>query len=285
MFKVSFYVKKHDEISARDFTHYWLGEHADLAREVLPKLGVRQYLKCEVLHDHPLTLQAQTDFGTGPIRYDFVDHWICNDLKELKHGTESESVRRLMAKVFASEDRNVDIAASNVQMSVDLVQFFPIDANEIRATGESPYLKIYYVVRSLPHIDPRHAQLHWNACHGGESRQHIRYSRQKKYIQAHGIDSTFVDQLIAQRGYESDPYLIGHAEGWIDPCKPPCGFSEEDAARVNRMTMDDIDLFSDKPRGNVFFAREHYIMDEEVVVRPNPNVNDKLMPEFFSAVY
>ena len=158
MFKISFYVKKRDGISREAFKAYWLGEHADLNRRVLPELGVRQYLKCEVLHDHPLTQQAQIDYGTGPLRYDFVDHWICNDLAELKQGSESESVRCMLEKVYASEDCMIDISASNVQMSVDLVQFFPLDANDVRATEDSSYIKIYYVVRCQPQIDPRQAQ-------------------------------------------------------------------------------------------------------------------------------
>ena len=51
------------------------------------------------------------------------------------------------------------------------------------------------------------------------------------------------------------------------------------------MTMDDIDLFADKARGSVFFSLEHYIIDEKIVTRPNPEVSDLKMPAFFGAVY
>ena len=91
--------------------------------------------------------------------------------------------------------------------------------------------------------------------------------------------------LAAKRGYEVDPTLIGHAEGWIAEHQEPKGFPEEESAEVTAMTLDDIDLFADKTRGNVFFTREHFIVDGDVVTRPNKSVNDRLMPAFFSAVY
>jgi len=285
VFKISFFVKKRDDVSIDDFRSYWLGEHAELQRAYIDRIGVRKYLKCEVLPEHPLTVEFSKIYDTGPLRYDFVDHWIFNDIEELRQGSSDTEVKKLMQIAYASEDAWLDLANSNVQMSVDLVQFFPVDAQDVRATEGSPYLKIYYPARRHAHVTREQAQLHWNACHGAESRQHISYSQQKMYIQAHAIDSTFVDQLAASRGYELDDTLIGHAEGWVllDGKTKDC--PEEESAEIVRMTLDDIDLFADKKRGNVFFAHEHFIKDETIITRPNSSVNDKPMPEFFSAVY
>ena len=285
MFKISFYIKKKDHVSIEDFRQYWLGEHAELVKAYAPKIGVRQYLKCEALPDHPMTKHGTATYGTGPLRYDFIDHWIFNDIEELRQGAEQPEVQALMEKAYASEDDWVDIPASNALMSTDLVQFYPDNAADIRATPGSDYLKIYYPVRVFPHLTRQQAQLHWNACHGGESRDHIKYSQQKKYIQAHAIDSTFVDDLCAKRGYEVDPTFIGHAEGWFGLEPKPLPYTEEECAEVTRMTLDDIDLFADKARGSVFFTQEHYIIDEKIVTRPNPDVSDQKMPAFFSAVY
>lgn len=285
VFKISFYIKKRDDVSAETFRDYWLGEHAELVKAYAGRIGVRQYLKCEALPDHPMTIDGTRSYDTGPLRYDFIDHWILNDIEDLRQGAANPEVQALMQQAYASEDRYVDIAASNVLMSTDLVQFYPVDADEVRATPGSNYLKIYYPVRIFPHLTRQQAQLHWNACHGAESRQHIKYSVQKKYIQAHAIDSTFVDDLCAQRGYEVDPTFIGHAEGWIDQYQVPKEFPEEETAEIVRMTMDDIDLFADKKRGSVFFTIEHYIMDDTVITRPDPAISDLKMPAFFSAVY
>ncbi len=285
MFKISFFIKKKDEVSLEDFRDYWLGEHAELQMKYLDRVGVRKYLKCEALPDHPMTHESTKAYGTGPLRYDFIDHWICNDIEELRLGSADPEVQALMQAAYDSEDAWVDLPGSNVLMSVDLVQFYPLDADEVRATPGSDYLKIYYPVRIFPHLTREQAQLHWNACHGGESRQHIKYSMQKKYIQAHAIDSTFVDQLCAKRGYEVDPTFIGHAEGWVDQHQAPKEVPDAEMAEVVSMTMDDIDLFADKERGSVFFTREHYFMDETVITRPRKAVNCERMPAFFSAVY
>ena len=285
MFKISHYIKKRDNVSIADFREYWLGEHAELVKAYAGKIGVRQYLKCEALPDHPMTKNGTAAYETGPLRYDFIDHWIFNDIEELRLGAATPEVQALMQKAYTSEDQWVDIAASNVLMTTDLVQFYPVNAIDIRATPGGDYLKIYYPVRVFPGLTRQQAQLHWNACHGGESRDHIKYSLQKKYIQAHAIDSTFVDELCVQRGYEVDPTFIGHAEGWFEVNPTPVPYSEEDCAEISRMTMDDIDVFADKSRGSVFFTQEHYIIDKKVVTRPNPRVNSRKMPAFFSAVY
>lgn len=285
MFKISFFIKRKNEVAADEFREYWLGEHAKLVSAYAEEIGVRQYLKCESLPDHPMTKEGSRAYDTGPLRYDFIDHWIFNDIEDLRRGTERKEIQTLMQQAFTSEDRWVDLGASNVQMSVDLVQFYPTDADDVRATPGSDYLKIYYPVRILPHLTRAQAQLHWNACHGAESRQHIKYSQQKKYIQAHAIDSTFVDKLCELRGYEVDPTFIGHAEGWVNQHQAPRDVSPCEAAEVVRMTMDDIDLFSDKKRGSVFFAIEHYIMDQKVITRPHRARSNLKMPALFSAVY
>jgi hypothetical protein len=63
---------------------------------------------------------------------------------------------------------------------------------------------------------------------------------------------------------------------WVD---------QADAARIGTMTVEDIDLFSNKRRGNVFFTREHYVLDDVVVTRSDREDEKSAMPSVFSAVY
>ena len=283
MFKVNFYIKRTASRTPGAFKEYWLHTHAQLSKDLLQKLGVRQYLKCEVLPENPLTLASQEAYQTGPLGYDFIDHWVFNNIDTLTQAAKDEVLIEELESVWMQENDWVDLQQSHTSMTVDLAQFFPRDGNEVRATPESDYLKIYYPAHHYPHLTRTQAQLHWNACHGAESRQHIRYSRQKKYIQCHTIDSTFVDWLREHRGYGHLPCFIGHAEGWIDPGFEPEAAGAEDAAEIVRMTMDDIDLFSDKTQGSVFMAQEHYIVDQQVITRTNPSDPDSSMPAFFSA--
>ena len=196
-----------------------------------------------------------------------------------------EAVLTALRTIWRDEGNWIDFTQSHVSLTVDLAQFFPVDANEIRATPGSEYVKIYYPAFHYPHLSRAEAQLHWNACHGGESRQHIRYSKQKKYIQCHAIDATFVDWLEQHNGYATKPDFIGHAEGWIDPNFVPSKASADDAAAIVSMTMDDIDLFSDKRLGCVFMAQEHFYLDKTVITRQDPQDSRSAMPSFFSAVY
>ena len=285
MFKLNYYIKRRPELSADEFRTFWLGEHASRNTAVIEELGVRQYLKCEALPDHPLTLASQEAYQTGPLCYDFIDHWVFNDIEELKAGVADEAVLTALRTIWRDEGNWIDFTQSHVSLTVDLAQFFPVDANEIRATPGSEYVKIYYPAFHYPHLSRAEAQLHWNACHGGESRQHIRYSKQKKYIQCHAIDATFVDWLEQHNGYATKPDFIGHAEGWIDPNFVPSKASADDAAAIVSMTMDDIDLFSDKRLGCVFMAQEHFYLDKTVITRQDPQDSRSAMPSFFSAVY
>jgi hypothetical protein len=275
MFKISFYIRKKSRFSNREFKDYWLGEHAELQNKYAEKLGVRTLIKCEVLPDDPAGQATMEAYGTSGELYDFVDHWVFNDIEDLKSGFANPQVLEAMQAVYASEDQYIDTHRSNIAMSVDLPQFYPIE--EYRAQPGNGIIKIYYCVRSQPGITRAQSQLHWNACHGAVSRQDIRYSVLSKYIQAHTIDSSFVDEISALRGYLVEPNMIGHAEAWLDTEAAPKEFPQQEAAEVVAMSMDDIKLFADAKSSQVFAAKEHFIIDKPVITRP--------MPRFFSAVY
>jgi hypothetical protein len=277
MFKISFFIRKRAEITPENFRNYWLGEHAQRLEEIVERLGVRSLVKCEALPQHPAGVESMAAYQTGPDLYDFVDQWHFNDIEALKKGSADPEVKTALRAVYASEEPFIDISRSNVIMQVDLAQFYPPDAQDVVATQESSYVKILYCLRALPELNRQQAQLHWNACHGAVSRQDIKYSVLKKYIQGHAIDSTFVDQLVAERGYEADESFVGCAEGWIDLEQAPKDCPEDKKAEVVAMSMDDLALLSDRERSQVFVTKEHVIIDKPVIVRP--------MPRFFSAVY
>ncbi len=65
MFKISFFVRKKDGVPGDAFRHYWLGEHAHEQMGYLSRIGVRQYLKCEVLAGHPLTIDGVRSYQRG----------------------------------------------------------------------------------------------------------------------------------------------------------------------------------------------------------------------------
>ena len=66
MFKLNYYIKRRPERTADEFRTFWLGEHASRNTAVIEELGVRQYLKCEALPDHPLTTKGYFSIGCAP---------------------------------------------------------------------------------------------------------------------------------------------------------------------------------------------------------------------------
>jgi len=275
MFKVSFYIRKKPEVSSERFRDYWLNDHAEMQKTYLENIGVRAFIKCEVLPNDPFGQATTEAYGTKGEFYDFVDHWVFNDIEDLRKGVANFDNQTAMHDVHISECAYVDFARSSVGMSVDLAQFYPVEDH--RASLDNAIVKLIYCVRILPGLTRDQAQLHWNACHGAVSRQDIGYSVLSKYVQAHNIDSTFVDDLTKLNGYDPDPNLVGHAEAWLDTSAPPKDFPEEEAAEIVAMSMEDIDYFADKNVSQVFATKEHFVIDERVITRP--------MPKFFSAVY
>jgi hypothetical protein len=162
-----------------------------------------------------------------------------------------------------------------------VAQFYPRE--EVRATQDTDFVKLYYVGRTHPGISRAQGQLHWNSSHGAVSRQDIALSQCTKYVQAHTIESTFVNNIVAERGYEQDPEGIGHAELWVNTVESPADpdADPEVAAEVDAMSMQDIDLFIDKNNSQCFVTKDHYLLDKRIITR----TKDGGMPKFLSAVY
>ena len=183
MFDINFYIKRADGVSLEAFKEFWFREHANSLREFVENLGVRALIKHEILPDHPVGISSAEAYGTGPLRYDAVDTWKFNDIEALKTGAALADLQKALASLGKIETDYVDFGASNCAMTVDVAQFHGVDANEIRATPDSSFVKIFYVVRMLKGLTRAGAQLHWNTCHGALSRQDIRYSMMAKYVQ------------------------------------------------------------------------------------------------------
>lgn len=275
MFKISFFIHKKPEVSSDDFKTYWLGEHAELQKSYLEKIGVRSYFSTEVDAQHPLTTAIIDAYKTEGELHDFVDNWVFNDIEALKAGSQDPEVKAAMLNIFESEKQYIDHSRCEVVMSVDFVQFY--SSADVRCTENDKEYKIYYCARALDGITHPQAQLHWNACHGAVSRQDIAYSKLSQYVQCHHIDSTFVEQLINDCGYKIDPQFFGHAEAFCDPMRPTPDFPQAEHDEVEAMSMDDIDLFANKYESQTYAGKDHYFIDKQVIVRP--------MPKFLSAVY
>jgi len=281
MFTINYYIRKKTEISTDAFNAYWLSEHADLLRDFVEKIGVRAVLKNEPLPEHPTTRELTALFETGGDLFDFIDQWIFNDIEELKEGSRDPEVQAAMQKLFASEDQYIDTARCQIFMGQEIAQTYP--RNPIRANPGSDYIKLFYLAEFHEHLPLKGIQLHMNACHGAMSRLSAEFSMFTKYVQQFRIESTFVNELIAERGYILKPNFAGHAELMINTVESPVAadIDEEAAAEESAMSLEDFEIFVDKPNAQCFVSHEHYIVDRKIYTR----TRDGKMPVFFSAEY
>jgi len=281
MFSINYYICKKLEVSAESFKDYWLGEHAVLLRSFIEEIGVRALIKNESLPQHPTSIELKEYFETGAVSYGFIDQWIFNDIEELKEGSRNPQVQRAMAELFASEDRYIDTTRSKVFMAQEISQTYPREP--IRGDAESDYMKFFYLAAYPDHIPLQGLQLHMNACHGAMSRLSFEYSMFSKYLQQFRIESTFVNELISERGYVLEPNFAGHAELYINKYKSPveADVDQESADYESAMSREDFSVFVDKPNAQCFISLEHYVLDRNICVRTKSGK----VPVFFSAVY
>jgi hypothetical protein len=271
MLTLNFFVRKKEAVSAEDFRNYWTGEHFDLQRPILSKLGIRKYTICETLHEDPVNKLLQQMYGTLSDAYDFVDQMVMNDLADFKNGLASEQVQAALQARYDSEADYVDFSRSDFWFSVDVAQIFP--RTEIKATWSNIYLKVFMVGEYDPKLSLSEAQLHWNACHGGMARQFAEFLPYDKYVQGHRLESPVIEQMKNMSGisFENRPNILGQAEAWIDRRIVP-SLNGPEVERMMGMLVEDIALFLDASESHMFAGKEHVMHTEPIITSPLPTL-------------
>ena len=271
MLTFNYFVRKKEGVSAEDFRNYWIGEHFEMQRPILSRLGIRKYTICETLHEDPLHLMLQQMYGTRSDSYDFVDQMVINDLKDFKNGLASEDVQAAFQARYQSEADYVDFSRSDFWFTVDVPQIF--SRTEITATWNNTYLKGFMVPKYHSHLSLAEVQLHWNACHGGMARQFAEFLPYDRYIQGHLLESTVIDQMKKSSGivFENRQYVPGQAEAWIDRRIAP-SLNGPEVERMMGMLLEDIALMVDASESHMFSGKEHVMYSTPVITRPLPTL-------------
>ncbi|MDP6183689.1 MAG: EthD domain-containing protein [Gammaproteobacteria bacterium] len=190
MITLNYFVRKNTDVCAGDFKDYWLGDHADRCLSIAPKVGIRNFTKCETRHEDDVNVLLQQLYGTAADAYDFVDQMVINDLDEFKNGMTDADVKAAVAVLHDSEASWVDHSRSDFWFSTEIPQVY--SAEHCAATWNNTLLKVFYVPRRLPHLALEEAQLHWSSCHGAMARQFVEFLPYKKYVQGHRTDPELV---------------------------------------------------------------------------------------------
>jgi EthD domain len=271
MITLNHLVRKKPAVAASDFRHYWLGEHAERCLTMAPKFGIRNFTKCETLHDDDVTKLLQQLYGTAADAYDFVDQMVINDLEDFKRGMTDSDIKALLAAIHESEGPWIDHGRSDYWFSIEIPQVFP--PQPCTATWNNTLLKGFYVAGRLPQLSLEEAQLHWRSCHGAMARQFVEFLPYKKYVQGHRIESRVCDDLKQFLGaeFENIEATIGQAEAWIDRRIVPT-LQGPETDRMMRMLVEDIALFVDSGTSHIFATKEHCILDRPVITDTIPSL-------------
>jgi hypothetical protein len=271
MLTFNYLVRKKEGVSAEDFRNYWTGEHFEMQRPILSKLGIRKYTICETLHEDPVNIQLQQMYGTPSDAYDFVDQMVINGLKDFKSGLAKEDVQAALKAKYDSEADYVDFSRSDFWFTVDVAQIFP--RTDITATWNNTYLKAFMVGKYHPKLSLSEAQLHWNACHGGMARQFAEFLPYDKYIQGHRLESPVIDQMKNLSGiaFENRQNICGQAEAWIDRRIVP-SLNGPEVERMMGMLVEDISLFVDASKAHMFAGKEHVMHSTPIITSPLPTL-------------
>ena len=271
MITLNYFVRKNTDVCAGDFKDYWLGDHADRCLSIAPKVGIRNFTKCETRHEDDVNVLLQQLYGTAADAYDFVDQMVINDLDEFKNGMTDADVKAAVAVLHDSEASWVDHSRSDFWFSTEIPQVY--SAEHCAATWNNTLLKVFYVPRRLPHLALEEAQLHWSSCHGAMARQFVEFLPYKKYVQGHRIESRVCNALKASLGgeFENIDAMIGQAEAWIDRRIVPT-LQGPETDRMMQMLVADITLFVDAAASHIFVSKEHCILDRPVITEPIPSL-------------
>jgi hypothetical protein len=186
MIKLNYFVRKRAEVTAEDFRDFWMGNHAEGLLQLVDKLGIRKYTKCETMHEDDVNKLLQQMYGSATDAYDFAEEMLINDLEEFKEGLNDAEIQKQLLQLHEDSRAYVDVSRSDIWFSVDVPQVFT--GEECTATPDNTYLKGIYVGSYLPQLSLAEAQLHWNACHGGMARQFIKMLPYNQYSQGHRIE-------------------------------------------------------------------------------------------------
>ena len=108
--KLTFCLRRRDELTLEEFQRYWREEHAPLVRQHAEALGIRKYVQ---LHSRPGPMDdaLQASRG-GPAAYDGVAELWFDSLEALVGAASSSEGLEAGAALLADEQTFIDLANS-----------------------------------------------------------------------------------------------------------------------------------------------------------------------------
>lgn len=206
-------------------------------------------------------------YGTGGEPYDGVAELWFASAADFMDRLKSSAGERAADELLGDERRFVDFPRSLLYFADEVAQIW--SAGGPLARDQNTMLKVYYQGVGVAHLGQERAQRHWNAGHGSLARQYAEILPFVRYLQLHAADEALADTLRVPRDGMEPPTTLGHAELWADR-RDIGGTPGPELAEAFRLLVEDICYFMDVANSSVFVAKEHVIVDEQIVRVPLP---------------
>ncbi|MEM7220362.1 MAG: EthD domain-containing protein [Pseudomonadota bacterium] len=254
MLRVTFLIRRRQDLTADAFYDYWRHEHGPLVASFSRKLNFMRYVQVHTLADSPDLAGPR---GAMEPAYDGVAE-VYYESRAAFAATFEDRDARAAGSALVEDERNfIDFENSTVWVGYEYPQVNPTPENMV-AAPRSGLVKLYYPLRAPEGRDDADAQTYWRTHHGPIIRRHTPAQGVLRYVQVHrALDEPLDAPLRKSRGCKA-PYL-GHAELWFD--RAALGVATPERQAAAKAAYEDERNFIDFGRSAMWLAKEHVFFD------------------------
>lgn len=260
MTRLSFFLRRKQGLSIKDFQSYWLSHHGPLVAKLAEQLHIEKYIQVHTLNI-PMNSALADARGGMEQPYDGVAEFWWPSSNALLDSFQSSENRAAISELLADEKEFIDLANSPFWLAEE----YPIIQPAISkvASIDSTLLKIVFPIRKLLTLNEENARHYWLKKHALLIQHHQNTSGILQYQQNHRVSHPLEDTLRHRRGTTAEPYL-GNAEVWVESERP----GSAEAAEANRLAIADEREFIDFQRSSMWAAKEFIIVDNTLTLNP-----------------
>jgi hypothetical protein len=251
MIRLTYVLRRKQDMSHAEFQTYWLNEHGPKVQAVAAELGIRRYVQ---LHNIEPPESAKPDPFRGEMQkpYDGVAEFWFDSMASLLATTARRQA--IDAELVVDEKKFIQHAESAGWIAYDCPQINP-SPETIVAAPDSTLVKLFYVLSQPAGMSIGATQWYWRVQHGPLVRSVGEAIQALRYMQVHRLEHEFNAAFAASRGTLNSYY--GHAELWFDLSRAPASGRAEAA----ELLYHDETHFIDFARSASWMTKEHVLVD------------------------
>ena len=252
MIRLTYVLRRREDVAFADFQAYWLNEHGPKVQQVAAELNIRRYVQVHTLVEPE---SPTTDHLRGQMQkpFDGVAEFWFDSQESLLASTEKS--RAIDAELIQDERNFIDHDHSAGWIAYDCPQI-NASPETVVATPDSSIVKLFYVLNYPQQANLDDAQWYWRVQHGPLVRQVGPEIQALRYIQVHRLAHDFNRAFAISRGTLNE--YFGHAELWFDLDNQP----KEGAQDASVLLYEDEAKFIDFSRSSVWYGKEHVLVDD-----------------------